>query len=340
MEETMLRRLGEREPQRAFREAIMALMSGFHHLTMSTYGVQEDYDFFTKALGLYSVKRTVLFDGIIPVYHLYYGSRHGDASTIITTFPFKKPGIIGRRGTNQTRTILQSIPVGSASFWVDRLNGMGIAATKTDRFGLVRVSFLHPCGIPHELVENPADMRTSIVNEAQGVSAAHGIKGIFGATIAVTDASAMEEFLDGGMQFSRIGTDNEGSLWRVPENGGIDAVVEILVDKESAQGTWTLSGGTIHHIALNTGDEENQYALKARLEGMGYTDISEQKDRNYFKSMYMRSPGGAMFELAWTVPEGWAKNEPADAIGKSLVFPEWFESRRAELTAGLEPANF
>ena len=50
----------------------MALVSGYHHLTMSTDGVQEDYDFYTKALGLHSVKRTVLFDGTIPVYHLYY----------------------------------------------------------------------------------------------------------------------------------------------------------------------------------------------------------------------------------------------------------------------------
>jgi glyoxalase family protein len=129
-------------------------------------------------------------------------------------------------------------------------------------------------------------------------------------------------------------------MWRVPEAAGIRSVIELTVDRDSPQGTWTLSGGTIHHLALNTVNEANQIALKARLEGMGYTDVSEQKDRNYFKSMYMRSPGGAMFEIAWTVPEGWAKDEPAGQIGKSLVFPPWFEDRRAELEAGLEPAQF
>lgn len=318
----------------------MALVSGYHHLTMSTHGVQEDYDFYTKALGLYSVKRTVLFDGVLPVYHLYYGSKGGDASTIITTFPFKKPGIYGRRGTNQTRTIIQSIPVGAAQFWVERLNARGIPAVKTERFGLTRVALAHPCGIPHELVENPADSRPSIVNEAQGIGAAHGIKGIYGGAVAVMDATAMEEFLEGGMQFAREGSDGNGSLWMVPEASGRNAALEIIVDRDSPQGTWTLAGGTVHHLAFNTGNEENQIALKARLEGMGYTDVSEQKDRNYFKSMYMRSPGGALFELAWTVPEGWAKDEPADAIGKSLVFPPWFEDRRAEMEAGLEPAEF
>lgn len=67
----------------------MSLISGYHHLTLSTDGAQEDYDFYTKTLGLNSVKRTVLFDGVLPVYHLYYGGPNGDPSTIITTFPFR-----------------------------------------------------------------------------------------------------------------------------------------------------------------------------------------------------------------------------------------------------------
>ena len=66
----------------------MSGISGYHHLTLSTDGAQEDFDFYTKTLGLHSVKRTVLFDGVLPVYHLYYGSPDGDASTLITTWRF------------------------------------------------------------------------------------------------------------------------------------------------------------------------------------------------------------------------------------------------------------
>lgn len=159
----------------------MALVSGYHHLTLSTDGVQEDYDFHTRTLGLYSVKRTVLFDGVLPVYHLYYGSKVGDASTIITTFPFRKPGIHGRRGTNQTRTIMQSIPVGASDYWVDRLNVAGIPASKGSRFGLTRVMLSHPCGIPHEMVENPGDTCAPIVNTGAGTTAQTAIRGIYGA---------------------------------------------------------------------------------------------------------------------------------------------------------------
>ena len=318
----------------------MALVSGYHHLTLCTDGVQEDYDFYTKALGLYSIKRTVLFDGTIPVYHLYYGSRGGEASTIITTFPFRKPGVFGKRGTNQSKIILQAIPVGATDFWVDRLNSRGIEAAKISRFGISRVALKHPCGIPHELVESPVDTRPSIVNEAQGVSAAHGIKGIYGAAIAVFDRTAMDDFLTVGMSMKKEADSDEGLVFSVPNASGPSSMVEILHESNGPQGTWTLAGGTIHHLALNTGNEENQLKLKAHLEGLGFTDVSDQKDRNYFKSCYVRSPGGALFEIAWSVEGGWALDEPADAIGSTLVFPPWFESRREELMAGLEPANF
>jgi glyoxalase family protein len=233
-----------------------------------------------------------------------------------------------------------TIPVGAADFWVDRLNAAGLAAVKGSRFGLTRVMFAHPCGIPHELVENPADSRPPIVNAARGTTAQTAIRGIYGGGVAVYDLAAMDEFLIGGIGLTLEARTDEGLMFSVPDTLGPHSVVEVLPDATSPQGTWMLAGGTIHHMALNTGNEENQYRLKARLEGMGFTDVSEQKDRNYFKSMYVRSPGGALFEIAWTVPEGWAKDEPPDAIGTSLVFPPWFEDRRAELIAGLEPADF
>jgi glyoxalase family protein len=318
----------------------MSLINGWHHLTMSTDGAQEDFDFFTKDLGLHSIKRTVLFDGVLPVYHLYYGGKNGDASTIFTTFPFRKPGVFGRRGTNQTKVIQASIPVGAADFWVNRLNGRGVAARKFNRFGADRVSLEHPCGIPFELVENPGDPRDPIVNEKQGIGKDHGLKGIYGAAISVSDRTSMDDFLTLAIPMKKLADNHEGLAFAVPERNGMTSVVEVLHEPDRPQGTWTLAGGTIHHIALNTGDEANQLKLRAHIEGLGFTDISEQKDRNYFKSCYVRTPGGAMFEIAWTVPEGWAKDEPPGMTGRTLVFPPWFEDRRAEIVAGLETANF
>lgn len=311
----------------------MALISGYHHVTMSVDGAQEDFDFFTGTLGMKSIKKTVLFDGTTPVYHLYYSNETGDASTIVTTFPFRKPGVFGKRGTNQSKIIQLSVPQKSLDFWEDRLNGAGFKAEQTERFGLKRVAFAHPCGIPHELVAAENDDRRSIVSD--GISAENGIKGIYGVAIAAFDRTSMDDFMTIGMGMEKAGEDGP-HLKFLLSGAGATTAVEVLHEPDKPQGTWTLAGGTIHHLALDSGNEENQLALKAHLEGLGFTDVSDQKDRNYFKSCYVRSPSGALFEIAWTVPQGWAVDEPAGETGRTLVFPPWFEDRKAEMIAGLE----
>ena len=84
---------------------------GTHHLTFCVGGAQEDYDFHVRLLGLRSVKKTVLFDGEIPIYHLYYGNGAGDPSTLLTAFPYRQAGWMGKRGTNQAKILLLSVPV-------------------------------------------------------------------------------------------------------------------------------------------------------------------------------------------------------------------------------------
>ena len=94
---------------------------GTHHLTFCVGGAQEDYDFHTRTLGLRSIKKTVLFDGQAPIYHLYYGNASGDASSVLTTFPFRQAGIMGRRGTNQVKVLNLAVPRGSLDVWERRL---------------------------------------------------------------------------------------------------------------------------------------------------------------------------------------------------------------------------
>jgi glyoxalase family protein len=63
-----------------------------HHITLCVGGAQEDYDFHTLVLGLKSVKKTALYDGDVPIYHLYYGNDTGAESTLVTTFPMHQSG--------------------------------------------------------------------------------------------------------------------------------------------------------------------------------------------------------------------------------------------------------
>ena len=74
-----------------------------HHITLSVGTAQEDYDFHTKVLGLKSVKKTALYDGDEPIYHLYYGNDLGDESTLITCFPMRQSGRKARPGPDRSR---------------------------------------------------------------------------------------------------------------------------------------------------------------------------------------------------------------------------------------------
>src|SRR3954451_5620420 len=110
-------------------------IAGNHHITLSTGGAQEDWDFHTQALGLRPVKKTMLYDGAEPVYHLYYSNADMDPGAILTSFPMRQQGKVGRRGSNQIKEIAFSIDEGSIDYWANRLAELGIAAEHAEEMG-------------------------------------------------------------------------------------------------------------------------------------------------------------------------------------------------------------
>ena len=57
---------------------------------------------------------------------------------------------------------------------------------------------------------------------------------------------------------------------------------------------------------------------------------TEQKDRNYFRSIYFREPGGVLFEIATDIP-GFAVDEPVETLGRDLKLPKFLEPHRKEI---------
>ena len=64
--------------------------------------------------------------------------------------------------------------------------------------------------------------------------------------------------------------------------------------------------------------------------------VTEVLDRNYFKSIYFREPGGILFEIA-TDPPGFTVDESEAALGSGLKLPPWLEPRRSEIEKRLVP---
>ncbi len=310
----------------------METVSGNHHLTMSVGPAQEDYDFHTRVLGLRSVKKTVLFDGQAPIYHLYYANANGDPSSVLTTFPFRQAGVMGRRGTNQVKVINLAVPRGSLGFWEGRLAEHGIAAERGTLLGTERLNLAHPCGIPYALVEVDDDPRQG--HTGAGVPAESAIHGSYGITVSIHLADEMAEFVEQGMSGTRVASEGSSELWRLGQGAG--NVVELVEEPDQPHGTWRFGEGTVHHVAFDAGSLDNQMAIKLFIEGLGYTDVSDVKDRQYFNSCYVRTPGGPLFELAVSKPESWAIDEAPDQLGREFMLPPWLEDRREELLGRLE----
>ena len=89
-----------------------------------------------------------------------------------------------------------------------------------------------------------------------------------------------------------------------------------------------------HHLALDIGSDEATRGAEEPLRGARLHRLLGDQDRNYFHSIYVRSPGGILTECAASVPEGVSrKDEPIDRLGMELLLPPWFEERRAEIVA-------
>jgi len=94
--------------------------------------------------------------------------------------------------------------------------------------------------------------------------------------------------------------------------------------------------GSVHHIAFRAADDAQQRDMAKRLRADHRLMPTEQVDRNYFRSVYFREPGGILFEIATDQP-GFAVDEPVATLGRELKLPPFLESHRREIEAALPP---
>lgn len=315
----------------------MSLIKGFHHLTAGVRHAQEDVDFYVKLLGQSLVKKTVLLDGEDPIYHLYYGNANGDPGTLVTSFPFRQRGVVARPGSGQVRVINYSVPRGSLDFWRSRFDAMNVAYDTeiTERFDERRQRFHHPCGIEFDLVETDLDTRPPCV--ASDIPEACAIRGVHSITLSLREIAESIRFMSEAIGFRQVG--QSGPYYRFETHtGGPGMVVEFLHEPDRHQGSSVYGEGTIHHVAFAVDTMDQQMILKEKFMGLGYIDTSESVNRNYFRSMYFKMPGGVMFEAA-TTDIGFAIDEEPGHFGEEFQLPPWLVDRKDELLGRLEPIS-
>lgn len=303
-------------------------MSGIHHVTAIAGNALRNLNFYSRTLGLRLVKKTVNFDDP-GTYHFYYGDEGGSPGTILTFFPWEHAAP-GRGGVGQAQQTAFRIPARSIGYWTHRLLEAGVRHEALEkRFGETVLPFTDPDGMSLLLVGVAgAELEPGWSNG--DIPAEHAIRGFHGVTLLIEDAGRTGAILTDVLGFAAAGRDGSTVRYRASANMG--GIVDIYEAKGFLRGH--MGRGSVHHIAFRAADDAEEFAMARKLADDHGMRPTEQKDRNYFRSIYFREPGGILFEIATDIP-GFAVDEPLASLGKSLKLPAFLEPHRHEIETAL-----
>jgi glyoxalase family protein len=256
---------------------------------------------------------------------LYFGDSLGQPGSILTFFPWEHVAP-GRNGVGTTQETAFRVPEGSLGFWMHRFIEQGVEHGSVEkRFGQSVLTFKDPHGTSLSLVGIP-NAETEAAWNVDGIPAEHAIRGLEGVTLLVENGERTGAILTDVFGFRE--TARDGSLVRYKT----DALMGSTVDIRSAGGflPGRMGGGSVHHVAFRAKDDADQAEMVRKLAENHGLQTTEQKDRNYFRSVYFREPGGILFEIATDEP-GFAIDEPESPLGRDLKLPRFLEPRRHDI---------
>jgi glyoxalase family protein len=306
---------------------VIMQINGIHHVTAISGPARRNLDFYGRVLGLRLVKKTVNFDDP-GTYHLYYGDAAGAPGTILTFFPWEHAAP-GRLGVGETQQTVFRVPAGSIGYWTHRFVEQGVPHdAPIKRFGESVLAFRDPDGMRLALVGLPGIENEPAVAGGD-VPAEHAIRGFHSVSLLLDDASPTGAILSDVFGFKEIA--REDTLIRYRAEG---AAFGNVIDLRVAGGFLPArqGAGSVHHVAFRAADDAAQEEMVRRLSENHGIRTTEQRDRNYFRSVYFREPGRVLFEIATDVP-GFAVDEPAETLGQALKLPAGLEAQRARIEA-------
>jgi glyoxalase family protein len=337
------------------------LINGIHHVTAMASAPQTNLEFYSGFLGLRLVKKTINFDAP-DVYHLYYGDETGLPGSIMTFFPFGANPRRGQSGNGQAAITSFSVPMAAMDYWRNRFAQFEMAHQPIQtRFNEAVLAFQDPDGLGLEIVGNDLDLRVPFTYGH--IPTEYSIRGFWGTELWETRYERTEALLTGHLGYEFIGESGVRRRYAPKKEGGnsrnlsfdrqvqnsnmdlnsaiqvgssdVGKFVDILWDSNQKYGRGGI--GTVHHIAFDTPTEGAQYEISDILLNNGFlpTDVM---DRQYFKSIYFREPGGVLFEIATTTP-GFLFDESVQDLGTGLKLPPWEERRRAAIQQHLLPIS-
>jgi glyoxalase family protein len=300
--------------------------NGIHHVTAIAGQAQRNLDFYTRTLGLRLVKKTVNFDDP-GAYHFYYGDEAGSPGTILTFFPWEQAAL-GRAGAGELQETVFRIPQAAIGYWTTRLVNYGLE--RATRFGETVLTFRDADGLRLALVGLPGIEAEPAWNNGD-VPVEHAIRGFHSVSLMLDKTEPTGAILSDVFGFAEMAREGDTIRYQV-EGTAIGGIVDLR-----AVGGFLparLGRGSVHHLAFRAADDAAEMEMVRKLAANHGLRTTEQKNRDYFRSVYFREPGHVLFEIATDIP-GFDVDEPAEALGHALKLPAFLERHRTEIEAAL-----
>ena len=315
-------------------------LGGLHHVTAVTGDASENVDFYTGVLGMRLVKKTVNQDDV-SAYHLFYGDDVGSPGTEITFFEWSWAGPDPRGSGRISATAFRVPDRAALDWWERRFGELGVRRGNVgNRNGRATLPFTDPEGQNLALVEDgEPGVQPGTPYPESPVPREKAILGLHASTLTVRNIGATSRVLRQALGFRAAGEyRKDGVRVAVFEVGPGGAGTEVHLEERPDLRPRRQAGvGGVHHVAFRTPDAAEHSAWRDNLKrlGIGVTPVI---DRFYFRSVYFREPGGALFEIATDGP-GFATDEEPGRLGERLSLPPSLEPRRAMIEDGLQPIS-
>jgi glyoxalase family protein len=318
-------------------------LTGLHHVSSITANAAANRDFYTRALGMRLVKKTVNQDDT-SAYHLFYADKLGSAGTDVTYFDIPMSGS-NYPGSGETQEVgLRVRGEESLTFWEGRFDKLGIPyGPRTTRAGYPALPFTGPEGDRLALIAEGDDEPVPPGEpwDRTAVPVEHAIVGLGIFTIASgrpeQTLRVLTEIMGFRVKSDTPDEDDSSKRTIVLETGPGGSGATLIVRAIPGTPLARLGRGGVHHIAFRvpTFEEHEKWTTYLNEQGLHATPVI---DRFYFRSIYFREPGGVLYELATDGP-GFATDEPQETLGVNLALPPFLEPRREQIEAGLRPLD-
>lgn len=318
-------------------------ITGLHHVSAITADAQGTVDFYTQALGMRIIKKSVNQDDV-SVYHLFFSDAVGSAGTDLTFFEIPNSGRNHSGSGEIIEIAFRVLTDDSLAFWKSRFEQLDIDHDEIHaRYGRNVLPFRDAEGQRLALMSDGGNAPIPAGQPWQhpGVPVDHAIVGLASVSISTARPHATLPVLTDVMGYRIVeeipNPNQDGHKVVVLETGegGPNALFYVHVQPDVPQAM--IGRGGVHHVAFRAPDADLHKQWREYIGSRGL-NITPEIDRFYFLAAYFREPGGVLFELSSDGP-GFAVDQSEQELGVETALPPFLLPRRDEILSNLHPVD-